>query len=86
MLRPKKACNKNNKLWKKKKEIILLTNEESQSYHEQGICYICRGTAHNICNLRCKTPKEIPVVFHNGSKYDYHFLIKELAEEFKGQF
>ena len=24
--------------------------------------------------------------FHNGSKYDYHFIIKELAEEFKGQF
>ena len=30
--------------------------------------------------------KEIPVVFHNGSTYDYHFIIKELAEEFEGQF
>ena len=27
----------------------------------------CRGAAHNICNLRYKTLKEIPVVFHNGS-------------------
>ena len=27
-----------------------------------------------------------PVKIHNGSKYDYHFSIKELAEEFKGQF
>ena len=26
-----------------------------------------RGAAHNICNLRYKIPKEIPVVFHNGS-------------------
>ena len=26
------------------------------------------------------------MVFHNGSKYDYHFIIKELAEEFKKQF
>ena len=26
-----------------------------------------RGAAHNICNLRYKTPKDIPVVFHNGS-------------------
>ena len=26
-----------------------------------------RGAAHDICNLRYKTPKEIPVVFHNGS-------------------
>ena len=26
-----------------------------------------RGAAHNICNLRYKIPKEIPIVFHNGS-------------------
>ena len=45
-----------------------------------------RGAAHNICNLRYKIPKEIPVVFHNGSTYDYHFIIKELVEEFKGNF
>ena len=25
-----------------------------------------RGAAHSICNLRYKTPKEIPVVFQNG--------------------
>ena len=31
-------------------------------------------------------PKEILIVFHNGSNYDYHFIMKELAEEFKGQF
>ena len=31
-------------------------------------------------------PKKIPIVFHNGSNYDYHFIIKELAEEFKKQF
>ena len=30
--------------------------------------------------------KKIPLVFHNGSNYDYHFIIKELAEEFKKQF
>ena len=45
-----------------------------------------RGAAHNICNLRYKIPKEIPVVFHNGSTYDYHFIIKELAKEFDGNF
>ena len=44
------------------------------------------GAAHDICNLRYKIAKEIPVVFHNGSKYDYHFIIKELAEEFEGEF
>ena len=26
-----------------------------------------RGTAYGICNLRCETSKEIPVVFHNVS-------------------
>ena len=45
-----------------------------------------RGAAHDICNLRYETPKEIPVVFHNGSTYDYHFIIKNLAEEFEGGF
>ena len=45
-----------------------------------------RGAAHNICNLRYKVPKEILVVFHNGSTYDYHFIIKELVQEFEGNF
>ena len=31
-------------------------------------------------------PKETPIVLHNGSSYDYHFIIKELVEEFEGQF
>ena len=31
-------------------------------------------------------PNEIPVVFHNGSNYDHHFIIKELANEFGRQF
>ena len=45
-----------------------------------------RGAAHNICNLRYRIPKEIPIVFHNGSTYDYHFIIKELVKEFDGNF
>ena len=36
--------------------------------------------------MRYKIPKEIPVVFHNGSTYDYHFIIKELVKEFEGNF
>ena len=44
-----------------------------------------RGAAHSICNLKYKAPKEIPVIFHNGSTYDYHFIIKQLAKEFKSQ-
>ena len=45
-----------------------------------------RGAAHSNCNLRYKIPREIPVIFHNGSTYDYHFIIKKLAKEFKGNF
>ena len=32
------------------------------------------------------TTKQIPVVFPNGSAYDYHFIFKDFAEEFKGKF
>ena len=45
-----------------------------------------RAAAHNICNLRYKIPKEIPIVFHNDSTYDYHFIMKELVKEFEGNF
>ena len=44
------------------------------------------GVAHSICNLEFNMPNEIPVVFHRGSNYDYHFIIKELVNEFEGQF
>ena len=45
-----------------------------------------RGAAHSICNLPYKISKEIPIVSQNGSTYDYHFIIKQLAREFKGYF
>ena len=45
-----------------------------------------RSVAHSICNLKCSVPKKISRVFHKGSNYDYHFIIKQLAEEFKKQF
>ena len=30
--------------------------------------------------------KEVPVVFHNGSNCDYHFIITELTKNFGGKF
>ena len=63
--------------------------ERKENYKVRDHCHytgIYRGAAHNVCNLRYKVPKEIPVVFHNGSTYDYHFIIKELAKEFDGNF
>ena len=66
------------------------TDDGNKKYHKvRGHCHYTgkyRGDAHDICNLRYKIPKEIRLVFHNGSTYEYHFIIKELAEEFEGQF
>ena len=45
-----------------------------------------RSAAHSICNLKFNVLDEIHVDFHNGSNYDYHFIIKELANELEGQF
>ena len=36
---------------------------------------------HSILNWKYKTAKEIPVVFHNVSTYDYHFIVKQIAKE-----
>ena len=43
-----------------------------------------RGAAHSKCNLNYKVPKDIPIIIHNAS-YDTHFIINELAEEFKDE-
>ena len=43
-----------------------------------------RGSAHNKCNLRYNEHKEIPVIIHNAT-YDTHFIINQLAIEFKGE-
>ena len=64
---------KRNLNYTKKLEIIVIIQRNLEA-------------THSICNLRYKVPQEIPVKIHNGSKYDYHFIIRELAEEFKGQF
>ena len=44
-----------------------------------------RGAAHSICNLRYTTQEDFPVVIHNGSNYDFHLIIAELAKEFRSE-
>ena len=41
---------------------------------------------HSICNLKYSIPKQIPVLFHSESNFDYHFIIKELAKDFEREF
>ena len=43
-----------------------------------------RGAAHSKCNLNYQVSKDIPIITHNAS-YDTHFMINQLAEEFKGE-
>ena len=74
-----------------KKKILQLTKKELILHQDATVCCICgknsyftskyRGAAHSVCNLRIKVPNEIPVVFHNGSNYDYHFITKELPND-----
>ena len=63
---------------------------EYELYHKvRDHCHSTRkfkGAAHNTCNLRYNVPKKILIVFQNGWTYDYHFVIKKLAEEFKSDF
>ena len=64
-------------------------NSDKKHYKVKDHCHYTgkyRGAAHNICNLRYIIPKEIPIVFHNGSTYDYHFIINELVKEFDVNF
>ena len=44
------------------------------------------GAAHSTCNLSYNVPKKIPIIVHNYLTYDDHFKIKQLPEEFEGQF
>ena len=84
-----------NKSYEKQKFLYICkkgfsTDDDNKKYHKvRDHCHYTgkyRGAAHSICNLRYKTSKEIPIVFHNGSTYDYHFIIKQLAKEFDSQF
>ena len=65
---------------------ILQKLVKSKKYHKvRDNCYYAdkyKGTAQNICNLKFNVPNEIPVVFRNGSNYDYRFIIKKVANKF----
>ena len=66
------------------------TDDDNKKYHKvRDHCHYTGkygGAGHSICNLRYKIPKEISAILHNGSTYDYHFIIKEIAKRFEGRF
>ena len=63
------------------------TYDEDKNYYK--VKHYCKfsgkyqGSCHKICRSKCGSLKEIPIIFHNGSTYDYHFIINELAISFK---
>ena len=66
------------------KEFCTENNKEMRKV--RGHCHYTgkyKGAAHSKCNSNYKIVKEIPVLFHNGSVYDYHFITKYLARELK---
>ena len=75
-----------------KGEFCYDENEEKEfkKYHKvRDHCHYTgnfRGAARTICNLSYKIPKKIPEVIDNGLTYDCHFIIKQLAEVFEGDF
>ena len=86
---------KDNKSYKKQKVCYICkkrfnTDDGNKKYHKvKDHCHYTGkygGATHYICNLRCKTPKDLHVIFHNGPTYGDHFIIKKLTQEFKGQF
>ena len=71
------------------KEFCTDNNNNKEMRKVRDYCHYTgkyRGGAHSKCNLNYKIVKKIPVLFHNGSVYEYHFIIKYLAKEFKGNF
>ncbi len=39
------------------------------------------GAACQPCNLKRQRPKELPIFLHNGSKYDFHFIVRALNKK-----
>ena len=66
------SLTREEKIYHNEQEICYICKKEfdEKNYKVRDHCHYTgkyRGAAHNMCNLRYKIPKEIPVVFHNGS-------------------
>ena len=63
-------------------QICHICNHELKEDKVRDHCHFTgqyRGAAHNKCNLMCKQPRILPVIFHNLQGYVAHLFIKQLA-------
>lgn len=44
-----------------------------------------RDAAHQKCNLNYQEARHVPVIFHNLSNYDAHFIIRDISNKIPGQ-
>ena len=73
-----KYCHICKKVFGKKKNHFKVRDHD----HYTGKC---RGAAHLICNLRYFTQIDIPVIFHDGTNYDFNLIVTKLAKEFRSE-
>ena len=62
---------------------LLVYEKTGEIFKVRDHCHLTgkyRGAAHNECNLKCRKPLILPVVFHNLQGYDSHLFIKQLAK------
>ena len=57
------------------------TNKQSKYYKNykklRDHCHYTgkyKGAAHSLCNLRYQEQRDIPVLLHSGSEYDFHVI------------
>ena len=62
---------------------LLVCKKTGEIFKVRDRCHFTgryRGAAHNQCNLNCRKPLILLVVFHNLQGYDSHLFIKQLAK------
>ena len=72
----------------KKAKYCSICEKKLEKERVRDHCHITgqyRGAAHRSCNLNCRIPKLIPVIFHNLQGYDAHLFIKKIGN-IRGRF
>ena len=80
--KPLKLTKDDQKLFNKSK-ICHICEKELKDDKVRDHCHFTgqfRGAAHNKCNLMCRKPKILPVIFHNLQGYDAHLFIKQISK------